>query len=263
MLGKLIQFNIKSISRIMLPIYLILLATTVSTTILVSFQVDAVAYQIFLGFSMFAYVISLVALLVGSMIAILVHFYKSTICDQAYFTFTLPASINQHLIANTLVGCFWMILSIVLSLTSMISVFIGYNKAETIRIIKETLHLMNVELKSELGISGGFALFLFIFLFVFSLVLQMNLYQLCFAAGQTFRGHKLAGSFVVYIISYFIMEIILMIPLVISMLIGHTDLYTLKDFSPFLIIYLILYLAFAIVTFYLANYFFSHKMNLE
>ena len=263
MLGKLIKYNNKSIARIMLPIYLILLATTVSTTILVSIRSDVLIYKIFLGFSIFTYVISIIALLVGSMISILVHYYQSTICDQAYFTFTLPATISQHLIANTIVGSLWMLLSVVLCFASIGSVFFGYNKGETIHYIKEFLHIMLEEWNSQFEISAGFALLLFFVIILISLVLQMNNYQLCFAAGQTFRGHKLIGSFVVYIISYFSMEVILMIPLLITILINHSDMNTLFDFYPILLIYLVLYVLFAIATFLLAKYFFSRKLNLE
>ena len=263
MLGKLIKYNNKSIARIMLPIYLILLATTVSTTILVAIPNDSLVYKIFMGISIFTYVISIIALLAGSTIAILVHYYRSTICDQAYFTFSLPATISQHLTANTIAGTIWLLLSVALSFASFLLVFFGYNKGETIHYIKEFIHYMILDWNKELGNSSGLALFLFVMMMLISLVLQMINFQLCFAAGQTFRGHKLIGSFVVYIISYFIMELILMIPLVITILINPMAINTLFDIYPLLFGYLILYVLFAIVSFVLAKYFFSRKLNLE
>lgn len=263
MLGKLIKYNSKSISRIILPLYLVIAATTLMTSIVYTIPFDNRFMQIFQGMTCFVYILSILALMFGTVISVLVHFYQNSISDQAYFSYSIPANMTQHIISKTIVGSIWTFISVLASFFSILLVLFSYDsnnfthemqsiRSEVTRLCTDSLHM-----------PVFVAILLFILFVVGMLFMQMIIYQLCFAAGQTFQEHKLVGSILAYIIIYTVMQVILAIPMLICFLIYRSEMSAVSAVYSITISYCVVAIAATIVSFYLTKYYLTKKLNLD
>lgn len=263
MLGKLIKYNSKSISRIILPLYLVIAATTLMTSIVYIIPFDNTFMKVFQGMTCFVYILSLLALIFGTVISVLIHFYQNSICDQAYFTYSIPANMSLHIIAKTIVGSIWTFLTILASFLSILLVLFA-NDAKNIRHEIQEIQSEVTKLCTDyLHIPVLVAVLLFILFVIGMLFMQMMIYQLCFAAGQTFQEHKLIGSILAYIIIYTVMQVVLAIPMLICFLIFGFEMSSLSAGYSILISDLIVGIIATIVSFYLTKYYLTKKLNLD
>lgn len=108
MLGKLIKYEWKSLSRQFLVMLAILAGTTlVSSLIIVSinFEFDDVNenYSLFMLIgSVLIYYLGLIVCSIGTSLIVAIRFYKSCYTDAAYLTHTLPVSARQLVGAKTM-----------------------------------------------------------------------------------------------------------------------------------------------------------------
>ena len=127
MLGKLIKYEWKSLSRQFLVMLAILAGTTlVSSLIIVSinFEFDDVNenYSLFMLIgSVLIYYLGLIVCSIGTSLIVAIRFYKSCYTDAAYLTHTLPVSARQLVGAKTIASC-------LIQFLSSITVFLFYNR---------------------------------------------------------------------------------------------------------------------------------------
>ena len=129
MLGKLIKYEWKSLSRQFLVMLAILAGTTlVSSLIIVSinFEFDDVNenYSLFMLIgSVLIYYLGLIVCSIGTSLIVAIRFYKSCYTDAAYLTHTLPVSARQLVGAKTIASCLIQFLS---SITVFLSIIVYF-----------------------------------------------------------------------------------------------------------------------------------------
>jgi len=263
MLGKLIKYNNKSIIRIMAPCYIILACITAFTQIANTFTVHNTISKVIHGLSTFAAIIAIIGTAFACFAILIYHFYKNLLCDQAYFTFTLPASIKQHIVSNTIVGTFWMLLSMFLCLVSGTALCAASSHQEFMEQIQQ-LRIFLSSLRAE-GISVNLFGILFLFLIILCIIAQILTIQLCFSAGQMYTGSKLIGSVIAYIIIYIVHQVLgglISAPFFIKYGLRSqpmtAEVIPSFTLSMFLMVFIII-----IASFYLTQFFLSRKLNLE
>lgn len=138
MFAKLLKYDMRALKKSGVPILISLLAVTVLASILGFFAVSYLDRSV--GTSEFADVMyGLVTMLLmfgGFFVMILftmastvmlvlvcVHFYKNTVSDEGYLTFTLPVTSNQIIYSKTLSGFIWTVVIAVASIVGMCIVF--------------------------------------------------------------------------------------------------------------------------------------------
>lgn len=133
MLGKLIKHELKGSGRTMLPFILVSLALSV----MAGFSIRAMEYQ--QDYSWFTavftivimlFAIGLVAVCVMSLVVMIERFRKNLLGDEGYLMFTLPVSVDAHIISKLIVSFLWFaatwlvcILAVVLMLACNIRTF--------------------------------------------------------------------------------------------------------------------------------------------
>ena len=126
MLGKVFKHEMKSTSRLFLP----LMIGFIAITLLCKFAFES-SYSAFLGNSRLMetitviffvlYFIYIIALFVMTSVFIVMHFYKTMVSDQGYLTNTLPVKMGTLINAKLLSAVLWEILA---GLLFILSIFI-------------------------------------------------------------------------------------------------------------------------------------------
>ncbi len=205
MLGKLIRFDIKSASRLLLPLHLALLLTTLTGRLLFSFQVWEMIPEVFLTLAVIFYIILIVCVGIISSFYFVYWFYKNLFTDEGYLMHTLPVQPWQHILSK-LTGmllwqiidfaviflCIWILLTVNVDFSqyfpSMSSLFVSIAvlmDTDTVRLIAVTVLVLLLQF-----IVRGLSAFL------------------CICLGQLFNKHRVIAAFVAYIILTMVVSVV-------------------------------------------------------
>lgn len=255
------KHEMKAITRLLLPIYAVLVVFTVAARIVVSLDFEGV-FGIIPSTVIGLYVLSLIAIAVVSTVIVILRFYKNMVTDEGYLMFTLPVKPYQLINSKLIIATLWTLLSVVAIVLS-----IGIVVASPLHLasFRHGLQDLMREMRNEFG-AGGATLF-WLETIVMTLIGTVNgilcIYA-CIAVGQLFNGHKVLGSFVAYIVYTVVMQVVVV---VIMIVVGRlfTDYFsnitaiTNAIFPVSIVLQIILSAVFYIVT----NYIFNKKLNLE
>lgn len=128
MLGKLLKYDIKALSRVLVPVHLVVAVIGILTCACLyggyvtgelpygttalpssrSFDYDSLSTLLYLIgiFGMF----TLFAATLTTFIIIMYRFYRNLFTDEGYLTLTLPATANQQILSKILSAAFWLII---------------------------------------------------------------------------------------------------------------------------------------------------------
>lgn len=134
MLKKLIKYDMKSLSRILLPVQLGVIAAAVlggaflALTILVFGNSPEGVWPVITGFLMglyfFLFALALAGAAVVTIVFIAMRFYKSLMGDEGYLTFTLPTTAGKILFSKVVTGVIWIVLSTIAVCIAIAAVFL-------------------------------------------------------------------------------------------------------------------------------------------
>ena len=192
MLGKLIKYDFKAMSRIMLPIFLAMLALSLIDSLLFKFRLDNYSIAtIFYILTFFVFIGSgfLTLLFVSQ------RFEKSLLKNEAYLNFALPASTIEHIVAKVINLIIWSFLNvIVLTICFVIVVFITGGISDLIEVFKA---LFRIDLEDMTYILR------YLTFLTLSYVSVGLLVYASYAVGHLFKKHQTAmgiGFFVLFTI---------------------------------------------------------------
>ena len=176
MLGKLIKYEWKSVYKV----GCLILGAVALTTFMgwLAFQSPmwkemetghsysgAVAgwLNIISGLTLIMYVILLACASFGTLVYLVVHFYRTMYTDEGYLIHTLPVTKHQILVSKILVGGIWMlfvgvslILSAVFLCMTMLTSIFGHDMAmfwkEFVPVMDELIYMMRADFDVELGV---------------------------------------------------------------------------------------------------------------
>jgi len=267
MLGKLLKYDFKAVSRYLLPIFGLLLISTCGTKLTLELPENNLV-KVFRSVFLIAYVISLIAIGAGALIILILHFYKNLMTDQGYLSFTLPVTPTAHLASKLINGTIWTLLTLVAIFLSVLLLTAGHIGREEWTILKDLFDSMLKELHA-IGFTNGKLLFYLItFPLAGTIGSQITVY-FCICAGQLFSGHRIIGAFVFYFGVYVVNQVV---EVVLLMLNGKlfAQLTLSSDFTGvgtvvgnLMIQSLLFSLLLYIVLFFATRYLLNHKLNLE
>ena len=115
MLRKLIKHEFRATGRVMLPLFLILLVTSVGANLSVRGMLDT-PYKVLdvLGsLLVMAFAVAIFGVCVMSVVLMIRRFYKNLLQDEGYVMMPLPVSVHQHIWSKLIVSAVWFALTIV------------------------------------------------------------------------------------------------------------------------------------------------------
>ena len=201
MLGKLIKYDLKSLGRLIVPLFAVLLGSSIALRICIELfggsSVDGIAglvSQILSVVVGVVYAISLTASIFGVYVIIAMNYHKSLMSDKGYFYLTLPVSHDSHLVSKLLSGAIFIIISIAVFVISFVPLFVG-NVAlpDVLDFIGEFWDFIKQYLLAKNGI-----LILCLWAIVVLFGTQIMIF-FCITVGQLMSGHRVLGAFLAFI----------------------------------------------------------------
>lgn len=280
MLRKLLKYDMKSLSRLLLPLSLVVILTSLAGAaairILSNLEPDGnavVILQLFLGLVCISSIFILMAYIVFAQIFIFARYYTHLFTDEGYLTFTLPVKTTSILNAKVLAGFIWQFVSIiVMMLCVFIYVLVGSADSG----------LINTGILAEIGqtirnvfespYAGTIVRYFIELLFVgiISLIYSILSLYLALTIGSIIaKKHKILAGIGIY---YAINTGIGIVSSIFSVIIGYSSFsygtvtafeanYHFVDFS--ILLYGAIFLLFAAGAYFLTKHLLTKKLNLS
>lgn len=209
MLKKLFRYDFKALSRMLLP----LTAATVGCGVILCVSIlilsgapeegiFSVLLPILFGsLTVFSAIAAVVLPVVGEFF-ILHRYYKNFFTDEGYLTFTLPATVEEHLHSKLLSGLLWSFLS---SVAAIGALCIGIGLPAVIHSSGDGAILSILSLVFSDFLEGSneiYLLILTILTILISLISQLVLFYTAITLGSLFMSkHKIVGSVLFYFVA--------------------------------------------------------------
>ena len=213
MLGKLIKYDLRSITKFLLIIHIFLVVATVFGRVFLTGRIDFEADEInefLLTLTFVIYIILFAGVSFGTCIVIAVRFYKNLFSDEGYLTNTLPVTRGMHLLSKTIAGSIW-------SFIDMLLIYLCAYILMAVPVITVPLSEHWDEFIRLLGFQGqgDFNLFLLymLLLVVVSAFGNVIVIEASVVLGQLFNNHKVLGA----VVSYFVITTITSIAATVAM----------------------------------------------
>ncbi len=261
MLNKLMKYELKATSRLLVPLYLILFVLSIVNRFIFNFNSQDVVFKIVNTFLMISYVISIFAVLIVTVIYMIVRFYKNLLTDEGYLMFTLPTKTHELITSKLIITVLWTIISVA---AVMISLFIAFSsQADFVNIINSVKDAIT-NLNRDFGGKWILALIEGIVMLLLSLTTNILMIYASIALGQLFSKHKIIGSFISYIAIYTVIQFAMIIVLVIFGAFNSNTEFGISVLPKVILPTSIIILAAGSSCFYLGtNYIFKKKLNLD
>lgn len=196
MLIKLLKHEFRATGRIMLPMYLVLLATAAGSNLVGRgmLESDIAVLSLLSVLIVIAFGIAIFGVFVMSFVLMIQRFYKNLLQDEGYLMFTLPVSVHQHVWAKLIVSAVWFVLTfLAVILASMIVAFdVGFLSEFFDFIVTFFQGLQKLKIGEALNGTAILAeLIVLVFLGLMAFSLQ---FYAALAAGHSRPGHKMVWS---------------------------------------------------------------------
>ena len=222
MLRKLCKYEFRSIFRTLIPIYIVVIAVSIITSISIAMNVDYadVKYvdnsvqwaiemnlpyklqHIFTFVMSLAYFAVMVALFVLTVVIILQRFYKGLLCDEGYLMFTLPVKPWQLITSKGITAFVMTILSGIVSCISIFIMMLG-SLPYPLKFLAELFSLQNWirifgRLNETVPMWGVYVLEFIILVIISSLASLYQIYA-SMAIGHLAKKNRILMSVVAYV----------------------------------------------------------------
>lgn len=272
MLRKLMKHELRATSRVMLPVFLIVLLTSaganLSTRTLL--ETDNTFFNTIGMILLTAFIFAIIGVCLASFIVMLRRFYKNILQDEGYVTMTLPVSVHQIVMSKLLISILWYAATAVVVIAAFMILCFDidfiHELIQSWPHFTASIHIYN-DLLPHISL---FALELLILLFVSCAGACLQFYS-TMSIGHSFSNHKMLFSVIVYFAAQFILQFIAGILLTVSNFTGLDScldnmLAAFPDMTGIhflLVICIVLGIIHAGVFYFLTTHFLSKHLNLE
>jgi hypothetical protein len=260
MLNKLMKYELKATSRLLVPLYLILIILSLINRLFLNvndYEGVVGAFNVLLKIS---YVLTIFVVLIVTVFYMIARFYKNLLTDEGYLMFTLPTKTHQLVTSKLLSTLFWIAVSII---TIIISLFIMFATAANLPDVLNGIKEFKAAINRDLGMSPSLVLIELVLVMILSAIVNILLIYVSIAIGQLFSKHKIIGSFVAYMGIYMAIQFLMLIIII------PLGILTSKSPEPSIVPQVIFPIVIVILTFgcagfYLVtNYILKRRLNLD
>lgn len=125
MLGKLIKYDLKSTSRILVIIHVFLILSALFMRFLITGRVEedllmaSGGSDVFYTLLVMVYTLVIIGACFATCMVVAIRFYRHLFSDEGYLTNTLPVKRSTHLLAKTISGSLWLCVDMILIMLSL------------------------------------------------------------------------------------------------------------------------------------------------
>ena len=208
MLSKLVKYDIKSLIRVFIPVWIVapILAVMLSGAIhLISVSdgplmslVSEYVGPILLGILGILFVAVIVGMMIMTLILVIRRFWNGLLKEEGYLAFTLPVETWQLIVSKVIVAAIVNLISGLVAVLSCLILFLGISK-EVYYSIGYTLSFVWSGVTGELGAYTGVVIVLGILFTIITSICGTYMLYASMSLGQLMEDHRVAGSFLAYI----------------------------------------------------------------
>ena len=209
MLRKLLKHEFRATGRIMLPLYLILLATAIGANFSTRglLETDLKVLDLLGGLLVMAFAVAIIAVCVMSMVVMVQRFYKNLLQDEGYVMMTLPVSVHQQVWSKLIVSAVWFALTlVVVCLACLIMAFDVELVQQIAAGFRELFQEIYRNLSTYYAINGTAIVAEFLVLCFGGCCAMCLQFYAALAIGHSFPNHKMAWSVLWFFLIQFIMQ---------------------------------------------------------
>ncbi len=267
MIGKLLKYDIKAVTRYLIPLYIVFLAIALINGFFKPFDVlenyNNFSLKILASILMIiVYFIMMVGVMLGTAIVLVLRFQKNLLGDEGYLSFTLPVKTWQHVVSKLLISILGMVSSVIIILVSL-SIIIRVNLST---IIDEMSIIIS---EAEVVFGSNIKLIFLVYIFIAIILTILTVFN-AIAIGHQFQNYKIIGSFATFLVFYFITQVILLIVGVIYLLTTYgsfsnipINVEVVPNGELLLFVISIVLIVISIGHYLSINYMFKNRLNLE
>jgi len=204
MVKKLLKHEFMALSRMLVPMYIILLGLSVITRVIFAFETGSLIYDIISSSSV---AVLLIGLLVGAIyttVSCIIRFYRNLFTKEGYLTFTLPVSVEAHLGTK-------LFTAVVADFATLGVMFISFCIATSgdvlVEVFKAAGYLLG-EASDVLGANLGFYIAEAFVLIIVAAASTYLLFYACMCIGQLAKRSRVLLALGVYFGYYYLTQII-------------------------------------------------------
>lgn len=260
MLSKLIKYDLKSLSKFLLPSFVIVLSLALFNRVGYQLSDSITLLKIPYGFITVFYFMSVFLLSFIVCIISGINFYQNLIKDEGYLMNTLPVKKSSLILSKLISFSIAFIISILIS--SLAIVIGSYNVYFDSKDVDIIINLLK-------NVDKLFVVILLLLLLI-SVIMQQLMVYLGITFGQRHNKNKGAMSFVYMIVIYYVTQVFTSICLIVPMQLNNSwtkylemDMPPMKILNTFLLISFVLSFIISIVYYILTKYNMERKLNLE
>lgn len=232
MLGKLIKYDFKAQLKMHFGVYIMLLLSMITQTLMVNLKKaypNSEIIEIFSIFTLVVFVIMIAATLTVTFVYSIVRYRRNLLKDEGYLMHTLPVSAwNLHL-SKLITGILWYIADIFVIAAAITVVKGGFKWLRVVSAIGQVVfgmtsaqnfigyEMSNVQ-TMEISALPEFSVMAIVFLLIYVLMsaaFSFSQIYACLCIGHTSSLNRDLMSFVAYIITYIIGQILSVIGVII------------------------------------------------
>lgn len=212
MLRKLLKYEFKATSRILLPLYGALLIFALINKIFFfgTSPLKNVNFEFLHGIpaaiSIFTYGATMAAVFIVTIFIIIQRFYKNLLGDEGYLMNTLPVSISSNISSKLISAIVWSLISI---FVAVLSIIIMVYTREGFNTFLSNISNIFSKIYTDTGISTILVGIEFLIAGLFQLALNITLIYASISIGHLLPKMKILGSFGAFIALNIIMNTVL------------------------------------------------------
>ncbi len=206
MVRKLLKYDLKAVFKYLIVVYAIILGTAGFNRLLQVFeQENALWYDIAFRSSVVLLIIGLASLMFLTWILLVYRFQRNLFSNEGYLTFTLPATVHEHLWAKILCALICMASSVAVVLLAGLIATSGETFAE---LWKAARFLFSRLVRQVKPVNMTLYIVEATVLIVITALDSVMLFETCITLGQLAKKHRIGLAVGIFFIQYFILQIV-------------------------------------------------------
>jgi hypothetical protein len=190
MLSKLIKYDMKALSRILLFPHFFILILAFIGRIFITSNIHLREPNHFEVLYFMLFFLSLAVMSGATYIIIGIHFYKNLFSAQGYLSWTLPVTVDQHLLSKLISAFVWTLLNALFTLLSLFIFAFGFGFHSMGEVVDEFYQFFG---NSAVSVIVATTIYMLLTLVASILTIYFSI-----TLGQLFANHRILASTVIY-----------------------------------------------------------------
>ena len=206
MLSKLLGYEMKAYSRIMLPIFAALMAFSIGIGFSIRFLPRSAMDNFIFIFAMIIYAMLFAAVVFATIVMVILRFYNNVLGREGYLMMSLPVKTNTLLVSKILSSFIWVVIGTVVGFLAVIVTAVISVNSETLPTFDQVKHFIGM-VWDQIS-AHPYALILWILVLIGTVCARVMRVYAAASVGSRWNGHRLIGSILAYI-AFVTIEVIL------------------------------------------------------